>query len=294
LSNELNKTFQRLPKYLQNYVVKQHYDKYTAREHATWRFIMRHARSFFKKHAYNVYLTGLEKTGVPISRIPNIDEMDQVLSKFGWGAVCVSGFIPPLAFLAFQAHKVLPIAADMRSLEHIAYTPAPDIVHEAAGHAPILADPDYANYLQSFAEIARKAIYSDEDVKLYEAIRLLSDVKENSDSTKEQIVEAETNLQNTVKSVTWDSEASIVSRIFWWTAEYGLIGSLQNPKIYGAGLLSSLGESRDCLEDKIEKIPLNMECTKQSYDITKPQPQLFVASDFNHHFRSVFRGIFET
>ena len=44
------------------------------------------------------------------------------------------------------------------------YTPAPDIVHEAAGHAPILADKDYRDYLCSYAEVASKAIFSNEDI----------------------------------------------------------------------------------------------------------------------------------
>ena len=31
------------------------------------------------------------------------------------------------------------------------------------------------------------------------------------------------------------SEMARLSRLHWWTVEYGLIGNLQNPKIYGAG-----------------------------------------------------------
>ena len=44
----------------------------------------------------------------------------------------------------------------MRQINHIAYTPAPDIVHEAAGHAPILHD-DYSNYLSDYAKLGVKA-----------------------------------------------------------------------------------------------------------------------------------------
>jgi phenylalanine-4-hydroxylase len=66
----------------------------------------------------------------------------------------------------------------------------------------------------------------------------------------------------------------------WWTAEYGLIGSLENPKIFGAGLLSSVGESQSCLTDKVKKLPLTVNCIETSYDITEQQPQLFVAKDF--------------
>ena len=56
----------------------------------------------------------------------------------------VKGFLPPLVFMEFQSKVILPIACDMRSVEHLTYTPAPDIVHEAAGHSPMNADSDYA------------------------------------------------------------------------------------------------------------------------------------------------------
>ena len=67
----------------------------------------------------------------------------------------------------------------------------------------------------------------------------------------------------------------------WWTVEYGLIGTINNPKIYGAGLLSSVGESQNCLKSNVKKIPLTIDCINYSYDITEQQPQLFVAQDFS-------------
>ena len=82
--------------------------------------------------------------------------MNDILGKIGWGAVAVDGFIPPAAFMEFQAYKVLVIACDMRQLHHIEYTPAPDIVHEAAGHAPIIVDREYSDYLQRFGEVGRQ------------------------------------------------------------------------------------------------------------------------------------------
>src|SRR2546430_11571880 len=92
-------------------------------------------------------VTGVQTCALPISgisfeRIPRIEEMNDILGKIGWGAVAVDGFIPPAAFMEFQAYKVLVIACDMRQIHHIEYTPAPDIVHEAAGHAPIIVDRD--------------------------------------------------------------------------------------------------------------------------------------------------------
>jgi len=168
----------------------------------------------------------------------------------------------------------------MRSINHLLYTPAPDIVHEAAGHAPIIIDPEYAAYLKEYAQIAKKAIISKEDLDLYEAIRELSDIKENPQSTPEMIIHVEQKLNSTIKASTHTSEATELSRMNWWTAEYGLVGDLENPKIFGAGLLSSVGESKWCLSEKVKKIPLSVDCIKQTYDITEPQPQLFVTPDF--------------
>jgi phenylalanine-4-hydroxylase len=262
--------------------VEQDYSKYTARDQAAWRYIMRQNRAFFADRAVSCYTEGLVKTGIPIDHIPRIEEMDRALSRFGWGAVAVCGFIPPAAFIDLQAQKILPIAVDMRTPEHIAYTPAPDIVHEAAGHAPIVSHGEYADYLTRYARLARKAIFSKEDIRLYEAIRLLSDIKENPDMTAADAARAQANLDRAVASIRYVSEASKVARMYWWTAEYGLMGNLENPQIYGAGLLSSVGESASCLRAEVRKIPLSLACVDTPYDITEPQPQLFVARDFQH------------
>lgn len=271
-----------LPPHLHKYIVEQDYGKYTALDHAVWRYVLRQLKSFLSKNAHHSYLDGLEKTGIEIEQIPHIENISSHLEKFGWVALPVSGFIPPAAFMELQSLSILPIASDMRSIDHLLYTPAPDIVHEAAGHAPIIVNPEYAEYLKQYASIAKKAIISKEDLGLYKAIRELSDTKENPNSTAQEIKAAEAHLNKVSKSISFVSEASELSRMNWWTAEYGLIGDLQSPKIFGAGLLSSIGESQWCLSDKVKKIPLSIGCIKQGYDITEPQPQLYVARDFKH------------
>lgn len=269
-----------LPKHLRKYVVEQNYSKYTPVEQASWRYILRQLKAFLSVHAHESYVDGLAKTGIEIESIPHIEDISAKIQKFGWRAIPVSGFIPPAAFMELQSLGVLPIASDMRTLDHLLYTPAPDIVHEAAGHAPILANPEFAEYLRQYAQISRKALISKEDLDMYEAIRELSDMKENPSSTAEQIKTAEEKLDRVSKSISHVSEAAELGRMNWWTAEYGLIGDMAKPKIFGAGLLSSVGEAKWCLSDKVKKIPLTVDCIKQGYDITEPQPQLFVTPDF--------------
>jgi phenylalanine-4-hydroxylase len=277
-----NKAVAALPKHLLQFAVDQRYDDYTSVDHAVWRFIMRQNTFFLKEYAHKVYFQGLLDTGISFERIPRIQEMNDILGKIGWGAVAVDGFIPPAAFMEFQAYKVLVIACDMRQIHHIEYTPAPDIVHEAAGHAPIIVDREYSNYLQRFGEVGAKAMQSRKDFELYEAIRHLSILKELPNSVPKEVEDATREVEQRFANLGDPSEMALLSRLHWWTVEYGLIGTLENPKIYGAGLLSSIGESVSCLEPSVRKLWYSFEAQNQPFDITTKQPQLFVCRDFQH------------
>lgn len=277
---ELNEVTKKLPKHLHKFVVRQPYEEYTAQNQAVWRYVMRMNVDYLSKVAHGSYEEGLEKTGITIDNIPRMAGMNRILKDIGWAAVSVDGFIPPNAFMEFQAYNVLVIASDMRTIDHVEYTPAPDIIHEAAGHAPIIANPEYAEYLRRFGEIGSKAISSSHDYEMYEAIRLLSILKEDPNSTEKEIEEAQLQVENLQENMGELSEMAKIRNLHWWTVEYGLIGEVDNPKIYGAGLLSSIGESKNCMQTEIKKVPYSIEAATQNFDITNQQPQLFVTPDF--------------
>ncbi len=277
-----NAAVQSLPRHLLQFSVDQRFDDYTSVDHAVWRFIMRQNMFFLKEFAHKVYFQGLLDTGISLERIPHIQEMNDILAKIGWGAVAVDGFIPPAAFMEFQAYKVLVIACDMRQINHIEYTPAPDIVHEAAGHAPIIVDREYSDYLQRFGEVGAKAMSSRKDFEVYEAIRHLSILKEHPDTDAKELEDATRLVEQRQKDLGTPSEMALLSRLHWWTVEYGLIGTIDSPKIYGAGLLSSIGESVSCLEPHVKKVAYSVEAADVPFDITTKQPQLFVSRDFKH------------
>ncbi len=273
-------TRDRIPHHLRRYVVEHDVSAYDQIDQSVWRFVLAQMHERGLQCAHPAYARGLAETGISTERIPSIQEMDRCLARFGWGAVAVDGFIPPRAFQEFQAHSILTIAADIRRPEHLAYTPAPDIIHESAGHAPIIPDPEYRRFLQRFGEIGAKAFSSPEDEQLYRAVRRLSEVKEDTHSTPERVRSAEAQLCAAQEAVTDVSEAALLSRLHWWTVEYGLIGTPASYKLYGAGLLSSLGESHFLWSERVRKLPLSASCVEVGYDITAPQPQLFVAESF--------------
>ena len=279
---ESNPIIDQLPDHLKQYIKPQNYESYTAINQSVWKYVMRSNISFLKKHAHDFYITGLEKACISIDEIPNIYGMNRILKDIGWAAVAVDGFIPPSAFMEFQAYNVLIIASEIRQLKNIEYTPAPDIIHESAGHAPFLANPEYSEYLRRFGQIGSKAISSSFDWEMFIAIRDLSILKETVGSTKHEIDASQEKVLKLQSNKNEFSEMELIRNIHWWTVEYGLIGSLKNFKIYGAGLLSSIGESKWCLDKKVIKKPYTIEAAYQKFDITKPQPQLFVIPDFSH------------
>ncbi|MEC1525026.1 aromatic amino acid hydroxylase [Neobacillus niacini] len=278
----------KIPRHLQKYVVDQQYEKYTPIDHAVWRYVMRQNHNYLKDTAHQAYVGGLKSSGISVEKIPNVTDMNKALEPSGWGAANIDGFIPGVIFFDFQAHGILPIASDIRKLENIQYTPAPDIIHEAAGHAPILCEEKFSEYVKLFGQIGSKALATSEEHELFEAVRTYSNLLESGKATKEEIDAAKAVFEEKQAAVTELSEAEQISRLYWWTVEYGLIGSVDQPQIYGAGLLSSVSEGRSSLTDSVKKIPFDLETViKTGFDITKPQPQLFVCNSFDQLINAV-------
>jgi phenylalanine-4-hydroxylase len=68
-----------------------------------------------------------------------------------------------------------------------------------------------------------------------------------------------------------------LTRLYWFTIEFGLVGPAHAPKIYGAGLLSSFQESQWCLDAPQvirRSADLNV-MMRQAYAIDVPQPLYF-------------------
>lgn len=278
-SIESNPILDRLPAHLKQYIKPQDYQLYTSVDQAVWRYVMRKNVDYLKEVAHSSYLSGLMKTGINLDRIPSMYGMNRILKEIGWAAAAVDGLIPSDAFMEFQAYNVLVIASDIRSLEQIQYTPSPDIIHESAGHAPILANPEYAEYLRRFGQIGCKAISSALDSKIYEAVRIHAALCEQG-KAKNEIAQAEQKVVELQSQLHGLSEMTQIRNLHWWTVEYGLIGNPQSFSLYGAGLLSSIGESKWCQSSEVPKFVYSADAAQVNFDVTQPQPQLFVTPDF--------------
>ena len=79
-----------------------------------------------------------------------------------------------------------------------------------------------------------------------------------------------------------DEHTERLARLFWYTVEFGLVREDGRLKVYGAGLISSPGESRHCLASpEAERRPFDLEAACSTpFEIDRYQPTLFVLDSF--------------
>ena len=73
-----------------------------------------------------------------------------------------------------------------------------------------------------------------------------------------------------------------ISRLYWYTVEFGLAREKQDLRIYGAGILSSFGEAHYSLESaKPKRLAFDLKrVMRTAYDIDDFQPTYFVVEEF--------------
>jgi phenylalanine-4-hydroxylase len=80
----------------------------------------------------------------------------------------------------------------------------------------------------------------------------------------------------------------LMARIYWYTVEFGLIKEGGRVKIYGAGILSSPGESRYCVSDEAVHVPFDVETIMDTpYIKDRFQSQYFVIDSYQQLFESL-------
>lgn len=81
----------------------------------------------------------------------------------------------------------------------------------------------------------------------------------------------------------------IISRLYWFTIEFGLINENGKLKIYGAGILSSRGESHYALKSPVpQRVPFNVrEMFDTPYIKEKYQDKYFVIDSYEQLFGSI-------
>ncbi|MEU9832948.1 phenylalanine 4-monooxygenase [Streptosporangium sp. NPDC048047] len=211
---------------------------YTGQEHEVWALVSRELAVKHHKYATAEYLDAVERLRLPTDRIPQLQEVSELLEPLtGFRYLPAAGLVPLRDFYGVLADGFFHSTQYIRHHSTPLYTPEPDVIHEVIGHANALASDRYARLYRLAGGAARR-------------------------------VESEDALE-------------FVSKIFWFTMEFGVMTDQGELRAYGAGILSSYGEIEEFRGMDIRPLDLAAMGTTK-YDITKYQDVLFRADSLEH------------
>ena len=141
---------------------------YTDSEVKTWGSVLTKLRGMFNQYACKEYLEIfplIEKhCGARVDNIPQICDISDFLRETtGFQMRPVAGLLSARNFLNGLAFKTFFSTQYIRHHSMPLYTPEPDICHELLGHAPMFADPDFAEFSHRIGLASLGA--SDSDIK---------------------------------------------------------------------------------------------------------------------------------
>lgn len=85
-----------------------------------------------------------------------------------------------------------------------------------------------------------------------------------------------------------DAALREVTRLFWFTVEFGLVREGGGTRIYGSGLISSHGDAANALGPACDRRPFRLKhVLAQPFEIDQLQPVLFVLDSFEQLFDAV-------
>lgn len=80
----------------------------------------------------------------------------------------------------------------------------------------------------------------------------------------------------------------LLGRIYWFTIEFGLIRESDKLKIYGAGIISSFGETNNCLTDATRKFDFNIDqILNTDFRTDILQDKYFVIDSYDQLYESI-------
>ncbi len=216
---------------------------YTDVEHEVWQVIARELAPLHHRHACRAFLEAKEELGLPADRVPQLGEVTARL------AVAAAKGEP-----AFRYHPVAGLA------------PVRDFYGSFAGSV---------FYSTQYLRHPSQPLYTPEPDIVHEVVGHANHLACPDLAAVYRLV------GEAIGRIVSEDALRLLSRVFWFTMEFGLVEEGGEPKPYGAGILSSCGETAAFRGADIRTLDVAA-MASVPYDITRYQPVLFAARSMTH------------
>ena len=222
--------------------IDQNYAGYTEENQETWRTLYDRQMEYLAENASNVYLSGARNIKLVRDHIPYLS-----------GPKSVNTFLMPLT--GWQSKAVpgyLPAKAFFACLARREFPTT--IVIRPKESIDYLPEPDIFHDIFGHVPLHADPTFAD-FLQTYGKAALTTDDPHHTER---------------------------LSRLFWFTVEFGLIREGGRNRLYGSGLISSPGESKHALTSKeVDRRPFDLEAVcNTSFEIDHFQPILYVLDSF--------------
>lgn len=223
--------------------IGQNYGGYTAENQETWRVLYDRQMVYLANNASEVYLSGARSINLVRDHIPYLE-----------GPQSVNKFLMPLT--GWQSKAVpgyLPAKAFFACLARREFPTT--IVIRSRESIDYLPEPDIFHDIFGHVPLHADPTFAD-FLQTYGKAAVSTDDPHHTER---------------------------LSRLFWFTVEFGLIREGGRNRLYGSGLISSPGESAHALDSKdVDRRPFDLETVcNTSFEIDHYQPILYVLESFD-------------
>lgn len=287
-----------IPEDWRSYLVPQDYGRYGRTEHQVWRDMLDHMETLvtdLEQWIHPEYVRGFRQLILPWSSIPMLEDIDEKLAPLGWRTVSVDGYIPAEIYAGLMSRGIFPVSRNLRRPEHIDFSPSPDLAHDLFGHVPMLVSEEHRNFLKRLAGEMARASSHRLDRDLYEANRTMAALRSDANADSEELTRAEGRVSAVQDELSRNpSELTHLARMYLWSIEFGLMGTADDFRMYGAGLLSSPTESQLVAGRRASIVPYSLDVIHHDIRFSDPQSRYFVASGYGELHEELTRYSWRT
>ena len=262
--------------------------QYSDDEHRIWHELYTRQEQAIRGKACDEFMHGLDLLQLPRDRVPQLSEVSKVLKReTGWEVAYVPALIPFSEFFALLAAKRFPAATFVRTRDELDYLQEPDIFHEIFGHTPLLTNPYFADFTATYGKLGLAA--SKED-RVYLARMYWFTVefgllgasptdasRSHEDASATTVTDDSTHGADPAQSLASTSATS---------------GPIDLPRIYGGGILSSIGETAHALGTVPQRRRFDVvSAMRTPYRIDIMQPLYYVLEDLRELYEITQRDV---